>query len=99
MNYPYHIISKNWDIENNYRNCQGNGAAWVNKSVISPKYAGGMVDDVDPGKTSPLLLKEQSDMGLHCLLSPICPSISSYHGNQHAGDLDVSIFVTFLASL
>ena len=32
-------------------------------------------------------------MGLHCLLSPICPSISSYHGNQHdAGDLDVCAY-------
>ena len=27
-----------------------------------------------------LLLEEQSDLGLHCLLRPICPNISNYYG-------------------
>ena len=36
------------------------------------KDADGMAKSVDPDQTAP---REQSDLGLHCLLRPICPNI------------------------
>ena len=40
-------------------------------SPCGPKDADEMANSVDPDKTAP---KEQSYLGLHCLLRPICPS-------------------------
>ena len=38
---------------------------------MHPKEADGMANSVDPDQT---LLQKQSDLGLHCLLRPICPN-------------------------
>ena len=38
---------------------------------MHPKDADGMANSVDPDQTAP---KKQSDLGLHCLLRPICPN-------------------------
>ena len=40
-------------------------------AVIYSKDADGTADSVDPDQTAP---KEQSDLGLHCLLRPVCPN-------------------------
>ena len=36
--------------------------------------ADGMANSVDPDQTGSSL-EEQSDLGLHCLLRPVCPKI------------------------
>ena len=36
---------------------------------MHPKDADGMANSVDPDQT-----EKQSDLGLHCLLRPICPN-------------------------
>ena len=36
------------------------------------EHADGMTNSVDPVQTAP---KEQSELGVHCLLSYICPTI------------------------
>ena len=38
--------------------------------VMHPKDTEGIANSVDPDQTAP---KEQSDLGLHCLLRPVCP--------------------------
>ena len=38
--------------------------------VMCPKDAEGIANSVDSDKTDP---QEQSDLGMHCLLRPICP--------------------------
>ena len=38
---------------------------------MHPKDADGMANSVDPDQTAS---SEQSDLGLHCLLRPICPN-------------------------
>ena len=41
---------------------------------------------------------EQSDLGLHCLLKPICPNISNYYGiNVLADDQWLPFYVTFFS--
>ena len=47
-----------------------NGAVWFYNAVMCPNDADGMANSVGPDKTAS---KEQSDLGLHCLLRPICP--------------------------
>ena len=44
-------------------------------SVKHLKNTGGMANSVILDQTA---LKEQSDQGLHCLLSSICPNISKF---------------------
>ena len=39
--------------------------------TLHPKNADGITNSVDPGQTAHL---EQSEMGLYCLLRPICPN-------------------------
>ena len=39
--------------------------------LMHPKDADGMANSVDPDQTGP---NEQSALGLHCLLGPICPN-------------------------
>ena len=41
--------------------------------------AGEIANSVDPDQT---LLMEQSDLGLHCLLRPICHSIWKFYGDM-----------------
>ena len=45
---------------------------------MCPKDVDGMVNSVDPDQTAPP--KEQSDVGLHCLLRPICPNTYNFYG-------------------
>ena len=33
-----------------------------------------MTNSEDPDQTAPAPFKEQSDQGLHCFVSPICPN-------------------------
>ena len=40
------------------------------------KEAEEIANSVDPDQTAPF--KEQSDLGLHCLLRPTCPNIKHY---------------------
>ena len=39
---------------------------------MHPNDADGMANNIDPDQTAP---DEQSDLSLHCLLGPICPTI------------------------
>ena len=39
--------------------------------ILCPKGAYGITNSVDPDQTA---LKDQSDLGLHCLFRPICPN-------------------------
>ena len=79
MKMLYREISRDWDTLNNYRNCNKNGTVWFHSAVMHPKdadgiaskNADGIANDADPDQTAP---QEQSDLGLHCLLSPICPN-------------------------
>ena len=41
---------------------------------MEPKDADRMTSSVDPDQTLPQGLKEQSDLGLHCLLRPVHPN-------------------------
>ena len=34
-----------------------------------------MANSVDPNQAAPLEAVEKSDLGLHCLLRPVCPNI------------------------
>ena len=42
---------------------------------MHPKDADGMANSVDPDQ-------KQSDLGLHCLLGPICPNTKNLYGNM-----------------
>ena len=46
---------------------------------MHPKDAYGMANSVDPDQT---LLQKQSDLGLHCLLRPICPNTQNLYGTS-----------------
>ena len=48
-----------------------NGIIWIYKALMHPNNAYGMANNVDPDQTAP---EEQSDLGLHSLLRPICPN-------------------------
>ena len=45
----------------------------VNKRVTAQREADGIWKSVDPDQ-------KQSELGLHCLLRPICPNIYNYCG-------------------
>ena len=62
---------KIWDTSNNCHNCSKIGKVGCNIALMHPKEAGAMANSVDPDQT---LLQKQSDLGLHCLLRPICPN-------------------------
>ena len=57
--------SKIWDTSNSCHNCPKNRKVWCNIALMHPKDADGMANSVDP---------DQSDLGLLCLLRPICPN-------------------------
>ena len=67
---------------------------WLYHRVMSPNDADGMANSVDPDQTAPL---EQSDLGLHYLLRPICPKTSENYGNIHYQILS-SLFLEVLTS-
>ena len=54
------------------------GALRVNDKVKHSEDVDGMANLVVPDQTAPF--KEQSDMGLHCLLIPRCPNIHKIYG-------------------
>ena len=64
--------SKNWNALINYRNCPKISTIWFFSAVFS-------LEDEDNWQTVKTLIRllheEQSDLGLHCLLRPICPNI------------------------
>ena len=41
-----------------------------NLRIFGLKYANGIANSEDPDQTAP---EEQSDLGPHCLLRPVCP--------------------------
>ena len=44
---------------------------WLCHRVMGPNDADGMANSVDP---------DQTDLGLHCLLRPICPKTGDHYG-------------------
>ena len=70
--FTYRKNSKNWDTLNYYRDCPTNGIVGFYSAILCSKDADTITNRVDT--------EEQSDLGLHCLLRPICPNISNYYG-------------------
>ena len=70
----YRKNSKNWDTLNYYRDCPTNGIVGFYSAILRSKDADRITNRVDTDQTAP------SDLGLHCLLRPICPNISNYYG-------------------
>ena len=75
LNTIYRKNSKNWDTFNYYRDCPTNKIVGFYSAIFHSKDADRITNRVDTDKT----LEEQSDLGLHCLLRPICPNISNYY--------------------
>ena len=71
---PYRKNSKNWDTLNYHRDCPTNGIVAFYSAILRSKDSDRITNRVDTDQT------EQSDLGLHCLLRPICPNISNYYG-------------------
>ena len=68
----YRKNSKNWDTWNNYHNCPTFRTVGFYSAVLCSKDADRITNGEDPDQ---MLHEEQSDLGLHCLLRPICPNI------------------------
>ena len=68
MMHTVHIL-KNPDTRKKCCNYPKIGTVSFCYRVIGPKDADGMTNGVDPDQTS---LQKQSDLGLHCLPSPVC---------------------------
>ena len=68
----YRKNSKNWDTLNYHRDCPTNGIVAFYSAILRSK---------DSDRITNRVAEEQSDLGLHCLLRPICPNISSYYGS------------------
>ena len=66
----YHKNLKILDTRKNCCNYPKVGTVSFYDRVMAPKGADRMTNSVDPEQTA---LQEQSDLGLHCLHSPICP--------------------------
>ena len=64
----YRKNSKNWDTLNYYRDCPSNGIVGFYSAILRSKDADRITNRVDTDQTDP-------DLGLHCLLRPICPNI------------------------
>ena len=74
----YRKNSKNWDTLNHHRDCPTNGIVAFYSAILRSKDSDRITNRVALIR---LLLEEQSDLGLHCLLRPICPNISNYYGS------------------
>ena len=85
----YRKNSKNWDTLYYYRDCPTNGIIGFYSAILRSKDADRITNRVDTDQTAP---EEQSDLGLQCLLRPICPNISNYYGYglQQYSDLNNS---------
>ena len=46
---------------------------------MCPKYADRVANSVDPDQAAPIGLLEQSDLGLHCLHTPVCPKTYDHY--------------------
>ena len=66
----YRKNSKNWDTLNYHRDCPTNGIVGFYSAILRSKDADRITNRVD------------IDLGLHCLLRPICPNISNYYGSN-----------------
>ena len=75
----YRKNPKNWDTLNNYHNCPTNGTVGFCSAVLWSKDEDRISNRVDPDQTAP---EEQSDLGLHCLLRPICPNVLNCYGTH-----------------
>ena len=64
MNYTYCNFPKNSDTQNICCNHSKIWTMWLYHRVMSPNDADGMENSVDPDQ-------EQSDLGLHCLPTPL----------------------------
>ena len=76
--YIYRKNSKNWDTLNYHRDCPTNGIVAFYSAILRSKDSDRITNRVDTDQTA----EEQSDLGLHCLLRPICPNISNYYGRR-----------------
>ena len=74
----YRKNSKNWDTLNYYRDCPTNVIVGFYSAILRSEDADRITE-----KTL-IRLEEQSDLGLHCLLRPICPNISNYYGTTNS---------------
>ena len=64
---------------------------------MHPEDIDGMANSVDPDQTAP---EEQSDLGLHCLLRPICPNTYNFYGtNNNKGQLTYPLIGSTFISL
>ena len=73
--YVYRKNSKNWDALDYYRDCPTNGIVGFYSAILRSKDADRITNRVDTDQT-----EEQSGLGLHCFLRPICPNILNYYG-------------------
>ena len=87
----YRKNSKNWDTLNYYRDCPTNVIVGFYSAILRSKDADRITNRVDTDQTAP---EEQSDLGLHCLLRPICPNISNYYGNTRVLQGAVNNFIS-----
>ena len=70
----YRKAPKNLDTRKNYCNYLNIWLIWIFHGVMHLNDADGMANSVEPDQTAPLGAV-QSDLGLHCLLRPVCPKI------------------------
>ena len=82
----YRKNSKNWDTLNYYRDCPTNGIVGFYSAILRSKDADRITNRVDT---------DQSDLGLHCLLRPICPNISNYYGRMEQQEQIKQLFFIF----
>ena len=71
------MVLKLGHLKNNYHNFP-KIEVWFYNAVKHLKDADCIANSVDPTQTAPF--KEQSDLGLHCLLRPICPNTKEFYG-------------------
>ena len=89
----YRKNSKNWDTLNYYRDCPTNVIVGFYSTILRSKDADRITNRVDTDQTAPQL-------GLHCLLRPICPNISNYYGICYMSEEGCQVyFVAFILFL
>ena len=71
LKHIYRKNSKNSDTLNYHRDCPTNGIVAFYSAILRSKDSDRITNRVDT---------DQTDLGLHCLLRPICPNISNYYG-------------------
>ena len=77
----FRLVSRDWCVSSSIFGCQKGFCNLPkiqikrpNLGVFRQKDANGIANSEDPDQTAPLgAVEEQSDLGLHCLLRPVCP--------------------------